>query len=109
MDRYELDYKWEWKVDRDSKNGFDIESCRCDGKVWGFDKDPDGQWVKWSDVESQLQAKDSLLEECAKDVRIINSHFDGHFNLKCVSEKKLLRVVTSKIKSILSRLEHRGE
>jgi len=61
MDRYTLDYVWDYEAEHNPKLKLDIECFSGDGKTHGFDKDPDGGWVKYSDVQS-LQSRIKELE-----------------------------------------------
>ena len=58
MERYELDYTWEWK-----SNKLDIEMFTIEGRVIGFDKDSQGQWVKYKDVQTELNKLKERIKE----------------------------------------------
>jgi len=77
------------------------------------------KWVKWANEEMRI-LKETLQKESKQSSyysknwldgiktlnqvkecgRTIDSHFHGHFNLKSVSEKKMIRVVSDNIQKI---------
>ena len=42
------------------------------GEVIGFNKYPDGEWVKWSDLPKWISVKDRLPEHCSGLLNVSN-------------------------------------
>ena len=58
IERYDLDYKWNWRQPKPDIIYFE----NMDGRDIGMFKDENGEWVKYSDVE-KLQAENARLKK----------------------------------------------